>query len=157
MAMKARGNEDPDFSDDEPELGGGKLMDILTHVHSAYKDKGGTEETKTPQDKSKLTNIVKAGAANVITGAIGINSIGNTGDRMSTTLGGTADTQKDKQIESLKQRVEAEKLKAEKLKAQVDHQQEQNKKFEKVNRDLHKENNMLKNQEKDLKQKNAML
>jgi len=46
MAMKARGNEDPDFSDDEPELGGGELMDILTHVHSAYKDKGVSEESK---------------------------------------------------------------------------------------------------------------
>ena len=117
MAMKARGNEDPDFSDDEPELGGGELMDILTHVHSAYKDKGVSEESKGTQDKSKLTNIVKAGAANVITGAIGINSIGNTTDRMSTSLGGPGDSQKDKQIESLKQRVEAEKSKAEKFKA----------------------------------------
>jgi hypothetical protein len=35
---------------------------------------------------------------------------------MSTTLGGLGDSQKDKQIESLKQRVEAEKSKAEKFK-----------------------------------------
>ena len=145
MAMKARGNEDPDFSDDEPELGGGELMDILTHVHSAYKDKGVTEESKRPHEGKKLTNIVKAGAANVITGAIGINTITNATDRNSLQIGGTGDSQKDKQIDSLKQRVEAEKSKSEKLKSQVEYQQDQNKKFEKVNRDLHKENTMLKN------------
>jgi hypothetical protein len=117
MAMKARGNEHPDSSDDEPELGGGELMDILTHVHSAYKDKGVTEESKKAGESKKLTNIVKAGAANVITGAIGINSIGNATDRTSLALGGGGDSQKDKKIESLNQKVDSEKEKSAKLKS----------------------------------------
>lgn len=120
MAMKARANEDPDYSDDEPELGGGELMDILTSVHSAYKDKGVSEESKNPSDPRKIKNIVKAGAANVIVGAIGINSISGATNRNSVDIGGNQLqtpmlNQKDKQIDSLKQRVEAEKTKAEKL------------------------------------------
>jgi hypothetical protein len=92
-----------------------------------------------------------------VAGAIGMSGNLNTTNQNQSTIGTGGDSAKDKLIETLKQRAEAEKNKAEKFKQQVEFHQEQSKKFEKMKNDLLKENQKLKNQEKDLKQKYTML
>ena len=88
ITIKTLNNEDDD-SEDEQELGGGELMDTFTHFYSVLKDKAGNEEEKEgrPSEGKKITSMVKVGAANVFTGAIGINSIGKINDRSSTDFG----------------------------------------------------------------------
>lgn len=93
ITLKTLYNEDDD-SEDEQELGGGELMDTFTHFYSVLKDKTATEEEckderleGRPGECKKISNMVKVGAANVFTGAIGINSIGKINDRSSNVQG----------------------------------------------------------------------
>jgi hypothetical protein len=92
-------------SEDEPELGGGQLMDILTHVTSAIKDirvSEGSEEKKSGGKALTNMNILKEGTVKVVAGAIGMSgNLTSNNDRQSV-IGGGADTAKDKLIETLK-------------------------------------------------------
>jgi hypothetical protein len=75
-------------------------MDTFTHFYSVLKDKAAPEEEQ-KEEKSSENNtkasMLKVGAANVFTGAIGINSIGK--DRQNAVLGGQNDAASQKVIE----------------------------------------------------------